>query len=168
VKKDIEVCFLCHQLETGKRFKFYSGVMKGGTTHRLRTVTVKFFERWKDLTLHEIHVCRACQLRLWRGRQIIPMVLSAGGAGVLASLGLAALLFLGGPVGVTLSALAAVAALALGGCFAYYLRRYRAAKPKYSQVELLVVEEASLKLPKGLTCMTTEQYLERYNKGIIE
>src|SRR4051794_11787454 len=68
-EEDEPGCFLCEQPVKGKRFTFYSGVKKGGTSHEMASCTVTFFERWSDLTMHEVQVCRDCQLRLWRQQQ---------------------------------------------------------------------------------------------------
>jgi hypothetical protein len=161
-------CFLCDTDGKCKRFTFYSGVMKGGTTHRLITCTVTFFERWSDLTMHEIQVCRDCQLRLWRERHFTPLLLSGIGAGVALLLAAVLALLLSGPAQVVLPILLGVAALALGGLTLVRLRRYRERKPKHAEVEPLVIEEAMDLLPcRGHTFMTSEQYIERHQHGII-
>src|SRR5262245_57018960 len=167
--KEMDGCFLCEQPGKAKRFSFYSGVLKGGTTHRMLSCTVTFFERWSDLTLHDIGVCRDCQLRLWRQKQFLPMVLSGSGAGVVALLALVPLILQLGTAGFVGAALAAVIALALGGVFAFYLRRYRARKPKRDQVEPLIIEEASAKLSyRGRAYLTMEQFMERQDRGVFE
>jgi hypothetical protein len=164
--KEMDGCFLCEQPGRAKRFSFYSGVLKGGTSHRMLTCTVTFFERWSDLTLHDIGVCRDCQIRLWRQKQRLPAVLSGTGAGVVALLALVPLLLLPGTAGLVVAALVAVFALALGALFAFYLRRYLAQKPKRDQVEPLVIEAASAKLPsRGRTYLTMEQFIQRQDKG---
>src|SRR5262245_32263981 len=168
MQKDMDGCFLCEQPGKAKRFSFYSGVMKGGTTHRMLSCTVTFFERWSDLTLHDIGVCQDCQIRLWRQKQFPPVLLSGGGAGVVALLALVPLILLPWPAGLVVTGLAAVVALALGGLFAFCLRRYLSQKPKRDQVEPLVIEEASAKLPyRDRTYLTTEQFMERQDKGVF-
>jgi len=167
MKKDAGGCFLCEEPGKGKKFTFYSGVVKGGTTHELLSCTVTFFERWSDLTMHEIHVCRDCQLRLWREERYPPVVFSAIGAGVAALLGLVLPFVLTGTARIVATALAAVAALALAGTFVACLRRYRDPKPKHAQLEPLVLGEAMAKLPEDHTYMTAEAYEERVGKGII-
>src|SRR5262245_36015566 len=132
----------------GKRFTFYSGVLKGGSTTRLLTCTVTVFERWSDLTIHEIQVCRWCQLRLWRRKQLVPMVLAGSACGVVGLLGLPWLFLLPGVARFAVPALAALVALALGGVFAVYLWQFLAGKPKHAQLEPLVLAEAVGKLPK--------------------
>jgi hypothetical protein len=166
--KEMDSCFLCEQPVKAKRFSFYSGVMKGGTTHRLRSVTVTFFERWSDLTVHDIGVCRDCQIRLWRQKYFLPVVLSGIGAGVVALLALVPLILLPETAGFVMAGLTAVVALALGGLFAFYLRLYLAQKPKRDQLEPLVIDEASAKLPdRGRTYLTMEQFQERQDKGVF-
>jgi hypothetical protein len=168
MKKDMDGCFLCEQPGKAKRFTFYSGVLKGGTTHRMLSCTVTFFERWSDLTLHDIGVCRDCQIRLWRQKQLPSVVLSGSGAGVVALFTLAPLVLLPGTAGFVVAALPAATALALGGLFVFYLQRYRAQKPKRDQVEPLVIEKASAKLPyRDRTFLTTEQFIERQDKGVF-
>ena len=168
MKKNTDGCFLCEQPGKAKRFSFYSGVMKGGTTHKMLSCTVTFFERWSDMILHDIGVCHDCQVRLWRQKQLLPVVLSGSGAGVVALLALVPLVLLPGTVGFVLTALAGVLALALGGLFAFYLQRYLSQKPKRDQVETLVIEEASTKLPyRDRTYLTMDQFMERQDKGVF-
>src|SRR5262249_39413420 len=150
-------------------FSFYSGVLKGGTTHRMLSCTVTFFERWSDMTLHDVGVCRDCQIRLWRKKQFLPMVLSGSGAGVVALLALVPLILQLGTAGFVVATLAAVIALALGGRFVFYLRRYRAQKPKRDQLEPLIIEEASAKLPsRDRTYLTMEKFMERQGRGVFD
>jgi hypothetical protein len=161
-------CFLCEQPGKARRFTFYSGVMKGGTTHKLASCTVTFFERWSELTMHDIGVCRDCQMRLWRQKQYPSMVYSGIGAAVLALFPMGLLLLVPGVAGFVAAALAAAVALALAGTFVFHLRLYRAQKPKRDQVEPLIIEEASTKLPhRDRTYLTTEQYIERQDKGVF-
>jgi hypothetical protein len=168
MQKYLDGCFLCDQPGKAKRFSFYSGVMKGGTTHRLRSCTVTVFERWSDMKLHDIGVCHDCQLRLWRRQQFLPVVLCGSGAGGMALLALAPLLLLSGTAGFVLLGLAGVVALALGGLFAFSLRRYLARKLQRDQVEPLVIAEASAKLPhRNRSYLTMEQYRQRLDRGVI-
>jgi hypothetical protein len=168
MKKDMDGCFLCEQPGKAKRFTFYSGVLKGGTTHRMLSCTVTFFERWSDLTMHDIGVCRDCQVRLWRHKQLPSMVLAACGAAVVGLFALVPLVLLPGAAGLVLAGLVAAVALALGGLFVVHLQRYRLQKPKRDLVEPLVIEEARAKLPhRDRTYLTTDQFIERQEKGIF-
>ena len=168
-KKESDECFLCDRLVKSKQFTFFSGVMKGGTTHRMLSCTVTFFERWSDLTMHEIQVCRECQLRLWQEKQFPPLVLLGGGAALAALVALVGVVLLPGAARIAVGALAGVAALALGGLFVVQLQQYQSRKPKQAQLEPLVIREAKDRLPdEGHTYMTSEQYIERHEKGIIE
>jgi hypothetical protein len=141
--------------------------MKGGTTHRMLSCTVTFFERWSDLTMHEIQVCRACQLRVWQQQYRLPMVQSAIGAGVSAVLVWPVFFLVPGLAGWVVGAVLAIAALAFVGMFVYQ-RQLSRQKPKNAQVEPLVLKEAMDLLPnEDHTFLTTDQYLERHAKGII-
>src|SRR3954454_9585180 len=106
MKTNMDGCFLCEQPGKARRFSFYSGVMKGGTTHRLRSYKVTFFERWSDLILHDIGVCHDCQIRVWRRKHLLPMVLSGSGAGVVDLLALALLILLPGTAAFVVAGLA--------------------------------------------------------------
>jgi hypothetical protein len=168
VKTHTDTCFFCRNVGKCRQFTFYSGIMKGGTTHRMLSCTVTFFERWSDLTMHDIQVCRECQVRLWRRKHFAPMVLCALGAGVFGLVVLAALLFLSGTARFGAAGFAVVPALVLGGVFVVMLRRYLNRKPRHDELEPLVVDQAIDLLPKrGHTFMTSEQYLERYKRGVI-
>jgi hypothetical protein len=80
----------------------------------------------------------------------------------------AALILLDGTARLVVAGLAAVLALALGGLFAFCLRRYLSQKPKRDQLEPLVIEEASAKLPsRGRTYLTMEEYMERQDGGVF-
>src|SRR5262249_21161372 len=147
----------------------YSGIMKGGTTHRMLSCTVTFLERWSDLTMHEIHVCRHCTNRLWRQKHRPPVILYACGAAVSALVALLGLLLLQDVAQIVVAALAATAAFALGGLLIYQYQFNLIRKPTHSELEPLVMKEAMDSLPDNdHTYMTTEQYLERHQKGIIE
>ena len=62
----------------------------------------------------------------------------------------------------------AVVALALGGLFVVQLQRYTAKKPKQSQLEPLVVKEASNFLPnENRKFLTNDQYIERFEAGVF-
>ncbi|MGL4551766.1 MAG: hypothetical protein ACRC33_11310, partial [Gemmataceae bacterium] len=151
-----------------KLFRFYSGIQKGGTVHRMLSCTVTIFERWSDVIKHEIEVCRPCQVRLWRKKHFMPMALCAAGAGVAVLTALVLLIALRGADYFVLPALALFGAVALGVLFAVTLSRYQDPKPKASLVEPLVIEEAMDHLPgEDHTFMTSEQYLERYRAGIL-
>jgi hypothetical protein len=168
MKKDMDGCFLCEQPGKARRFTFYSGVMKGGTTHKMLSCTVTFFERWSDVTMHDIGVCRDCQLRLWRQKHLLPMVLAGSGAGIIGLFALPPLVLLPGTAGLVVAALPVVTALALGGVFVYNLQRYRDQKPKRDEIEPLFIQEASAKLPHDeRTYLTTEQFIERQDKGVF-
>jgi hypothetical protein len=163
-----EECFLCDSTGKCKLFRFYSGIMKGGTTHRLLTVTVTFFERWSEMIKHEIHVCKDCQVRLWRKHHFPGMTLYALGAGLSALLGLTVLVLLAGADYFVIPIVAFLAALALGVCFVLKWTTYKDPKPKASLVEPLIIKEAMDNLPgEGHTFLTSEQYLERYRAGVI-
>jgi hypothetical protein len=161
-------CFLCERTARGKRFLFFSGVMKGGTTHEMLSCKVTFFERWSDLTKHEIHVCQECQLRLWRRRQFAPMVLYGSGAAVAVLLALVGVIFLTGMAAVAAAVLAGFAALALGGFFVFHLHHYRTRKPKRAPLDPLVIRASMDRLPNPQhTYLTAAQYIERHKKGIF-
>jgi hypothetical protein len=167
-KKDVEECFLCERVGKGKRFSFYSGIMKGGTTHRMLSCTVTFFERWSDLTMHEMHVCRECQVRLWQQQHKGAVIGYGVGTGVAALLTVVPVILLSGAALWVTLALGVVVALALGTLFFVQLKKYRIRKPRHADIEPLVIDEAMDRLPCDKhTFMTTEQYLDRVQKGII-
>lgn len=61
-----------------------------------------------------------------------------------------------------------VAALGLGGMAFVHWQKYRAAKPKSGEIDLLALEEALDTLPyEEHTYMTTAQYAERYEQGVV-
>jgi hypothetical protein len=168
MKKRTDACFLCDGDGKLKKVTFYSGVMKGGTTHHLASVTVTFFERWSDLTMHEIQVCRDCQVRLWRQKHFLPMLLCGIGAAVLALVGVVALILVPGPARFAALGLALVATLAAGAVGVVLAQRYFNKKPKHAQTEPLVVAAAKTRLPnEGLTFLTSEQYVARYEQGVF-
>jgi hypothetical protein len=168
MRKDADSCFLCGRPGKARRYVFYSGVMKGGTTHRLLSCTVTFFERWSELTLHELGVCRECQLRLWRQRWFLPMVLCGSGSAAMMLIALAGLVLFSGVAQFAAVALPAFGALALGGLFVFLLIQYQAPKPKQAQIEPLILWEALDHLPyPEHTYLTSEQYLERHEKGLL-
>ena len=165
-RRDADDCFLCEQPVKTRRFTFYSGVKKGGTTHELLSCTVTFFERWSDLTMHEIEVCRDCQQRLWKEKHFVPMALCGAGAAVMALIALLGVL-LPAPAMWLVVGLGGFGALALGALFVVCRQQYQT-KPKHSEVEPLVIRAAIPKLPpERHTYLTTDQYIERVQKGII-
>ena len=166
--KKTACCFLCTGAGKAKRFVFYSGIMKGGTTHRMLSCTVTFYERWSDLTLHEIEVCRECQLRLWQKKYLVGMALFGGLAALPALLGLAGLLLLSGTARFVAPAVAAVSLLVLAGFFVVNLRQYLVKKPHHDLIEPLVLWEATGRFPRSTrTFMTTDQYLDRHGRGVF-
>jgi len=165
-------CFLCEQ--TGKKLKkftFYSGIKKGGTTHRTIHYKVTFLERWSELTMHEIHVCRDCTQELWqeqRKKQFLPMVLLASGAAISLLIALICGILLPGLARYMVAFVFLAAALGLGGLAIVFLQRYRMEKPPAGRVDLLVLEEALDKLPyEEHTYLTSDQYAERYDMGVL-
>ena len=161
-------CFLCAGTGKAKRFAFYSGVMKGGTTHRMLSCTVTFFERWSDLTLHEVEVCRECQLRLWRKKYLVLMALCGGLAALPVMFGVALLVLLSGTARFVAPAVAAVPLLVLAGFFVVAWRQYRVKKPHHDLIEPLVLWEATGRFPRSnRTFMTTDQYLDRHGQGVF-
>ena len=168
MKKDMGSCFLCELPLKGKRFKFYSGLLKGGSTTRLMTYTVTVFERWSELTEYEISVCRHCQQRLWRNKHLLPMVLCGGALAITAVFALAALVLLPGIMRFAVPCLTALIGLVLTGAFLYFLWQLLAGKPTHAQLEPLVIGEAMGKLPRrNHTFLTTDQFIERHEKGMI-
>jgi hypothetical protein len=167
VKKDADVCFLCEQPGKGKRFTFYSGIKKGGTTHRMASCTITFFERWSDLMMHQVHVCRDCQVRLWRRSRLLPTVALGAGMAVAGLLALVGLVLLDGAARFAALGVGGVAVLLLGALFGVQLRSYLDRKPKHSHLEALVIQEAIDRLPGERTYLTSEQYVERHEAGII-
>src|SRR5581483_10170885 len=160
--KDATGCFLCAMPVKAKRFTFYSGIMKGGSTTRLLRHTITVLEHWQNLTMHEIQVCRWCQTRLWRKRQLLPIIFFGAGAAVMFVAALAGLVLLAVDVlfAVVFTALAVLVALVLTGVLAVFLWRCFLAKPSHAQLEPLILAEAVGKLPdRGHTYMTTEQYV---------
>src|SRR5262249_832908 len=132
MRNDADDRFLCEMPGKCKRFTFYSGVMKGGTTHELLSCTITFFERWSDLTMHEIRVCRECQVRLWKQKFTLPLVAFAAGAGLALLVALVGLL-LPWPALLAGVAVGGIGALAFGGLFAFQLQQSKNAKPKHAQ-----------------------------------
>jgi hypothetical protein len=159
-------CFLCREEGKGKRFTFYSGVRKGGSRTELITATVTVMEWWKDLQVHEIHVCRDCQERLWRERVRWPPVLCGAGGAVLLLLAVPVAVF-GGLAGLAVAAALAVAALAAGGAGAWLY--VQGGKPQRGQMDPLVVRAAMARFPDhGRAYITSEVYLDLVDRGIIE
>lgn len=164
-------CFLCEQ--TGKKLKkftSYSGIKKGGTTHRTIHHKVTFLERWNALTMHESHVCRDCTQELWqeqRKKQFLPIVLLASGAAMSLLIALICGFLLPG-LAHYMVAFVFLATLDLVGLAIVLLQRYGVEKPPAGRVDLLVLEEALDKLPyEEHTYLTSDQYAERYDMGIL-
>jgi len=165
-KKNVDRCFLCDQPGKGRRITFYSGVCKGGSTTKMLTVTVTVFERWRDLRIYEIHVCRECVQRLWARRpNWIPLATGIG-AGVVLLIALACLLL--SPI---VALVFGVVALALGGGAVGLWFQHRAQKPDPDQMERLIVQEAIDILPEDgnedHTFITNEQYRDLVRRGIL-
>jgi hypothetical protein len=159
-------CFLCGQEDRGKRFTFYSGVRKGGSRTELITVTVTVLEWWKDLQVHDVHVCRVCQERLWRERPNWQPVLWGAGGAVLLLLAVPVAVF-GGLVGLGVAAVLVVAALAAGAAGVWL--HVQGAKPQRGQMDPLVVRAAMAHLlDHGRTYVTSEVYQDLVERGIIE
>jgi len=163
--KSVDECLLCGREGKGKRFTFYSGERKGSSRTELLSATVTVSERWSDVQMHEAHVCRDCQERLWAEHVKWPPILCWAGAGALlvASLPIG---LLGGGVGLAIAAVLIVAALAAGGAGAWLYSQGK--KPRRAQLEPLVVQEAMGWFPdEGRTFITSEQYVELVDRGII-
>lgn len=172
MKKVTIGCFLCKMPAKGRQFTFYSGVKIGGSTTRLLTRQVNILESWHKLVMHEISVCRWCQLRAWRKKQLLPMILSGAGAGVLAFLALLGLVV--GLVVVSNFFLSVVAFLFLcaavvpAGLCALHAWLYFGVKPSHAQLEPVVLAEAIHHFPDdNRTYMTEEQYVARHQRGAI-
>jgi hypothetical protein len=165
-KKNVDLCLLCEEPGKGKRFTFFSGVCKGGSTTQLLSATVTVFERWRDLKIYEIHVCRECQQRLWAGRPNWTPLAAGAGAGVVLLLALGCLLV--SPIaGLVIGMLA----LALAGAAVGFWFLHRSQKPVRAQLERLVVLAAIEVLPnddnEDHTFLTNDQYLELVERGIL-
>jgi hypothetical protein len=168
-RKDVACCFFCDEPARGKRFTFYSGVRKGGSRTELYSATVTVFERWRDLKIYEIHVCRECQLRLWSERPNLAPILWAAGAALVLLLLIPSLILFDGVARLVVGGILGVTALVLGGLAAGLLLRHRAQKPDRSHLDPLVVCSAMHVLPdEGHTFLTLEQYLELVDRGIID
>jgi hypothetical protein len=180
MKKNTIGCFLCKMPAKGRKFTFYSGVKIGGSTTQLQThftswrlrtrrrITV--LENWHSLMMHEIAVCRWCQLRAWRKKQLLPMILNGVGACVLAFLALLSMAF-----GLVMSSglcllglpfLLLCAAVVPAGLCALHASFYFGAKPSHAQLEPVVLAEAVHHFPdNGRTFMTEGQYVARHERG---
>src|SRR5262245_27116934 len=86
MSKSAGECFLCGEEGKVKRFTFYSGERKGGSRTELLSATVTVSEWWNDLRMHEAHVCRECQERMWAEHVKWPPILCGIGAAVLLAL----------------------------------------------------------------------------------
>jgi hypothetical protein len=158
-------CFLCGEEGKGKRITFYSGARKGGSRTELLTATVTVHEWWKDLTLHEILVCRACQDRLWAQQKDWTPLLCGVGAAVFLVLAVPCAFF--GLIGLVLAGVLLVAALAAGGA-AVWLHLQGKPKPTRALLDPLLVKEAMMLLPdEGRTFLTNDQYIDLVDRGII-
>ena len=159
-------CSLCGREGKGKRFTFYSGVRKGGSRTELITVTVTVLEWWKDLQVHEIHVCRDCLERLWRERPNWRPVLCGAGGAVLLLLAVPFAVFAGW-VGLAVAAVLVVAALAAGAAGVWL--HVQGARPQRGQLDPLVIRAAmDHELDYGRTYITSEVYFDLVERGIIE
>jgi hypothetical protein len=170
MKKEGVGCFICKMPVKARLFTFYSGVMKGGSTTRLKRRIVTVLEFWQNLTMHEIHVCRFCQMRAWRRKQLLPMILFGAGAALmfLFVLGGLALMVVDLLFGLFVATLSAFVALVLTAGFAFFAWRSFLAKPSHAQLEPAIIDAAIPLLPRrGHTYMTSEQYVERHQQGII-
>lgn len=168
VKKGASECFICDETTKCKRFKFYSGVKKGGSTTRMLSCTVTVFEQWDELTMHEIEVCRECQLDLWRRKQMFPLIFFAAAAGAAFVIGVPSLLFLSWPMQVAVPAVFGLVALVMLGFAGYYLWKYFGVKPSPSDVAPLVIRATMDRLGEpGHTFMTGDQFVERHQSGMI-
>jgi hypothetical protein len=158
-------CFLCGEEGKGKRFTFYSGERKGGSRTELLSATVTVSEWWNDLRMHEAHVCRECQERLWAEHVKWPPILCGIGAAVLLVLA-APIAILGGRVGLAIAAVLVVAALAVGGAAVWFYTQGK--RPQRARIEQLVVREAAGQFPDdGRTYLTNEKYLDLVDRGVI-
>lgn len=164
-----DVCFLCRAEGKAKLLRFYSGEKKGGTTHRMVTCTITFMERWNDLVIHEIRVCRACREEHWRAKHSLPMKLYSIGSAVCLILAVVLALVLWGQDYFVLSGFFLTVGCVLGGYFAYHWQKSRLQKPPASELEPLLIESAMDKMIEynHHSFMTTEQYLERYRAGVL-
>jgi hypothetical protein len=162
-------CFLCDGVGKGRTFTFYSGVRKSGSTTQLTTVTVTVLERWRDLRIYEIFVCRECQLRLWSSHTLWPPVWCAVGAVPLVLLAVACVLLLPLAAGLAVGGLLGLAAMAAGGAAVWFLIRHLARKPAREPLERLVVREAIRDLGEpGHTFITVDQYQELMRLGVVD
>jgi hypothetical protein len=158
-------CFLCGAERKCKRFTFYSGERKGGSRTVLTTATVTVSERWNDVKMHEVHVCRACQERLWQNDVKWPPILCGAGGAVLLLPAVPVAIF-GGGIGLAVAGALVVAALAAGGVGAWLYTQGK--KPQRARLEELVVEEAMKELPdEDRTFITNDVYIDLVDRGII-
>jgi len=165
-KKNADGCFLCESPGKTKKFTFYSGIMKGGTTHRTIHYIVTFLERWSDLTMHEVQLCSDCKIRLWRKKQLPPMILYVIGAAVFALLGLVGVILVPGVMRFVAAALFGIVVLIFAALFFVQFKKYSNRKPKNSLLEPIVLQEVVLFYPDdNRTYLTTDQYIERHEKG---
>jgi hypothetical protein len=165
MSKSAGECFLCGEEGKGKRFTFYSGERKGGSRTELLASTVTVSEWWNDLKLHEVHVCRECQERLWAENAKWPPILCGVASAVLLAPAVPSAI-LGGGVGLGIAAVLVVAALAAGGAGVWFYTQGK--KPQRARLEPLVVREAAGKfIDKGRTYITSDKYLDLVDRGII-
>ena len=160
-------CFLCEEEGKVRRVTFYSGVRKAGSRTELLCATVTVFERWRDLRIYEIHVCRECQQRLWAEHTKMPPILCAIGAALLLLLSVVCAVLLPGELGLVVAVPFGLLALGVGGVAVWLFMRQRA-KPEREQIEPLIVKEAMWKFPdEGHTFITSDQYVELIRQGIL-
>jgi hypothetical protein len=165
VSKVQSECLLCNEHRKGKRITFYSGVRKAGSRTELLTATITIPERWRDLVLHEAHVCRECQARLWAQHSKWPPILCGIGAAVSLPPAVPIAVF-GGGTGMVIGIGLVIAALAAGGAGAWFY--IQGQKPQRAQMESLIVREAMTLFPdEGRTFMTNDQYVDLVDRGII-
>jgi hypothetical protein len=169
VAKKSGECFLCDGAGKGRTFTFYSGVRKSGSTTRMTTVTITVLERWRDLRIYEIFVCRDCQLRLWSAHTLWPPIWCAVGAAPLVLMAVACMLLLPLAVGLVVGGMLGLLTMAVGGLAVWFLIRHLARKPQRAALERLVVREAMHDLGEpGHTFITVDQYLDLMRLGIVD
>jgi hypothetical protein len=163
--KTTGVCFLCGEEGKGKRFTFYSGIRSGGSRTELISTTVIVMEWWKDLQLHEVHVCQDCQERLWENHvRWVPIQCWLAAVTLLGAALPSAIV--GGGVGLALAGVLLAAALTAGGV-GFWLR-VQNRKPRRARLEPLIVQAAMRRFPdEGRTFLTNDVYIDLVDRGII-